>query len=76
MYILYSLDTIPVLKPLITSHPLGHILVVSSSFSVTDDPEELTEEPVDLGETQCWYCQDRKWYRISGNIGMIKTILT
>ena len=71
METLYSLDTIPILKPLITSHPLGHILVVSSSFSVTDVPEELTEEPVDLGRNTILSI----WYRIIGNISFIKTTL-
>merc|ERR1711971_103057 len=43
-------------KLLITSHLLGHILVVSSSLSVTDDPEELTEEPVDPWELMLALC--------------------
>ena len=44
---IYSLGAIP----LNTRCLFIHILVVSSSLSVTDDPEEVTEEPepVDLG---------------------------
>ena len=54
---LYSLGVIP----LNARCPLIHILVVSSSLSVTDDPEEVAEEPepVDL--------------QVKHNVGVVST---